>query len=145
MDALDEQVDTPLFAQIPDKLLLHLIEIIEGKLLGDFRGWSETRAFWCTLVETFQPGIIDCLADRFTTGAAEVLGYALDLSHHIVMWGYGQATVETGLYLFGHAGTQGIQSMPTPIRFAVLYSSSPCFTLTRVSQAPFSGKLTSDS
>jgi hypothetical protein len=96
MDTLNKKVNIPLSSQIAYKLLLYLIKIVEGKLLGNFRWRGKARAFRSALVKPLQARIINRLAYRFTSIAAEILLLPLYLAGDHLIRRKGKTAVKAG-------------------------------------------------
>lgn len=99
MNALDQQVNVSLFSEVTDKLLLHLVQVIEGQFLGNLRWWRKTGTFRGTLIEALQPCLIDGFAHRLATAAAEMPRFPIDLSDYFSFRGNRQAAVKAGFLL----------------------------------------------
>ena len=71
VDSFNQQVNIPEFAQVPDELLLHLIQIVKTQFARQFRRRPQQSAFGSPLVKPLKTCIVDRLTNRATTVTAE--------------------------------------------------------------------------
>ena len=121
MDPLHQQMDLTGVPLLVDELLLHLVEIVERKILWWFRGWGQQGTFGGALIETLHAGGIDGLAHRLAAEAAEMAGLTVDLGAESFLFrGKGQAAVVTARSV-GNPG----HGAWTLMRLVILRESEP--------------------